>query len=369
MKKYSILLASLSVSIFTLAGIEPEDLTRGFITGTPEIRSISALAFGPQGILFVGDSKSATIYAIDTKDVSSSANAEPLEMESIDKKIAASLGTSVDNISIQDMAVNPGSKKLYISVHQADGTPALLMLEGKEFKLVKLNDIRFSTAPISNAVAEDAKDNRGRSLRTLTITDLSFFNDRVMVTGLSNQEFSSTFRSIPFPFSGPEEQASLEIYHAAHGRYETNSPVKTFTAAQVNGQPFIVASYTCTPLVLFPMAELKPGKHVKGRTIAELGSMNTPLDMITMEKNGKSYLLMANSNRALMKIKFESIELFQESLDSPVEESSATAGVDFIALPYVNVLQLDKLDNDRFVILQRKASGNLDLVTVGNRLL
>ena len=121
-------------------------------------------------------------------------------------------------------------------------------------------------------MGEDAKDDRGRSLRTLTITDLGFYKDKVMVTGLSNQEFSSSFRSIPFPFKDSQDQASLEIYHAAHGKYETNSPIKTFTPAVVGDKEYLIASYTCTPLVLFPMAELKAGKHVKGRTVAELGS-------------------------------------------------------------------------------------------------
>jgi hypothetical protein len=38
-----------------------------------------------------------------------------------------------------------------------------------------------------------------------------------------------------------------------------------------------------------------------------------------------------------------------------------------MALPYVNVLQLDKLDDENFVMLQRKADGNLDLMTVSNQ--
>lgn len=350
-------------------GGNPENLTKDFVLGTPEIKSISALAFGPQGILFIGDSKSASVYAIETNDVTAADKTENIEMEGVDKKIAAALGTTVENISIQDMVVNPVSRKVYISVHNAEGIPMLLTLEGKEFKPVKLQEIRFSTATIQNVVAEDAKDNRGRPLRAMSITDIGYFNDKVMVTGLSNQEFSSTFRSISFPFKDAQEQASLEIYHAAHGRYETNSPIKTFTAATINGQSYLIASYTCTPLVLFPMDELKAGKHVKGRTVAELGNMNTPLDMITVEKDGKNYLIMANSSRALMKIKYDNIESFKESLSTPVGESSATAGVNFIALPLVNVLQLDKLDNGRFVILQRKANGSLDLSTVGNRML
>ena len=44
------------------------ELTKDFIYGNPEITSISSLSFGPEGILFIGDSKSAAIYALDTKD-------------------------------------------------------------------------------------------------------------------------------------------------------------------------------------------------------------------------------------------------------------------------------------------------------------
>ena len=43
-------------------------LPYGFTKGTPEIKSVSALSFGKDGILFIGDSKSATVFAIDTKD-------------------------------------------------------------------------------------------------------------------------------------------------------------------------------------------------------------------------------------------------------------------------------------------------------------
>ena len=37
----------------------------GFTTGTPDIRSLSALAFGPEGVLFVGDGKGGAVFALD----------------------------------------------------------------------------------------------------------------------------------------------------------------------------------------------------------------------------------------------------------------------------------------------------------------
>ncbi|HRI80594.1 MAG TPA: hypothetical protein PLR06_13765, partial [Cyclobacteriaceae bacterium] len=222
---------------------------------------------------------------------------------------------------------------------------------------------------LNNAPAEDAKDDRGRPLRVSSISDIGFYDGKLMVSGLSNQEFKSTFRIIPFPFSKQQDQSSLEIYHAAHKQYETFAPIRTFTVAEISGKKYLVASYTCTPLVLFPMEDLKPGTHVKGRTVAEMGAGNSPLDMITVKKGGESFLLMANSARPVFKVKYANIASFQGSLTTPVEESFATAGVDFISLPVVNVVQLDKLDDSQFVLLQRKANGDLDLWTAGERYL
>lgn len=341
----------------------------GFINGTPEIKSISALAFGPDGILFVGDSKSASVFAVNTKDIEKMEKSTAVDVKKIDQKIAAALGTEVQNITIMDLAVNPVSKKVYCAVQLVDGTPALLRVDGDKISAVNLKDISYSYVALANAPAEDAKDPRGRPLRGMSISDMGFFDGKVMVSGLSNQEFSSTFRIIPFPFTKQQHQASLEIYHAAHAQYETIAPIRTFTVSEINGKKYLIASYTCTPLVLFPMEDLKPGTHVKGRTVAEMGSGNSPIDMITMSKGGESFLLMANSSLPVFKVKYKSIETFQGSLTTPVVENFATAGVDFISLPVVNVLQLEKLDEGQFLVLQRKTNGDLDLWTANERYL
>ena len=81
----------------------------------------------------------------------------------------------------------------------------------------------------------------------------------------------------------------MEIYHGAHGRFETRSPVRTFVPFNVGNEPSLLAAYTCTPLVQFPISELKPGAKIKGKTIAELGNRNRPLDMIVYQKDGKDY--------------------------------------------------------------------------------
>jgi hypothetical protein len=339
----------------------------GLTKGTPAIRSVSALTFGKDGILFIGDSKSATVFALDTKDVKAKAASEDVTVNNIDQKIASALGTEKGNITIMDMAVNPVSKKIYIAVQYTDGTPALLRMEDGQLSAVPVKDVNFSSILINDVNAEDAKDARGRSLRISTISDIGFDNGKLYLSGLSNKEFSSTFRSIPFPFTQVQDQASLEIYHGAHGRYETTSPIRTFTTAKIKGKDYLIASYTCTPLVLFPVSELKAGSHVKGRTVAEMGSGNTPIDMTTLQKNGESLLLMANSSKPVSEVNYKSIEAFEGTL---TEKVSGTAGTDFKVLSsYTGVVQMDKLDNDKLVMIQKKPTGEIDLLTVhGNTL-
>jgi len=369
MKRLKLVIPLLLIASMVQGNNHNKDLKMGFIVGDPEIQSVNALAFGPEGILFIGDSKRAEIFALDTQDESPSMGDADIAVENVDNKIAALLGTTSDAILIQDMAVNPISKTVYVAVHVNDGKPILLRLVGQEFEHVALNAVRFSKTALTKAVDEDALDRRGRSLRKWAISDLAYYNGNVLVSGLSNEEFGSTFRSIAFSFDENQKHSSLEIYHAAHGQYETHSPIKTFMPYELHGKTHLVASYTCTPLVIFPLDEMKEGTHTKGKTVAELGNRNTPLDIVSYKKNDKPYILLANTSRALMKIDPDLIEKYRDYLTEPVTENSATAGVEFIALPYVSVQQMDKISDDKILLLQRMSDGTLNLHTAdSNRL-
>ena len=370
MKKLFYSLLAIAPAIILLSNTNHRSgLPAGFVFGNPEIKSISNLSFGPGGVLFIGDSKSGTVFALDTKDASPMEKAYPAEMKNFDQKVAAFLGTETKNITIRDLKVNPLSKKIYCAVQSVDGTPVLLRITDGNFQNVPLKGVMYSKIDLNNIPSEDAKNKWGGSLRMATIEDLSYSDGKVMISGLSNQEFSSTFRSIPYPFTDAQSQTSLEIYHASHGRFETEAPIETFTTASLQGKKFLIASYTCTPLVLFSMDELKPGAHVKGRTVAEFGAGNHPLDMITMKKGDDLYLIISNSDRPVMKVKYKDIEAYKESLTSQIMEPFSSAGVPYISFPLVNVIQLDKLDDTQFVFLQRKSNGDLDLRTENNEFL
>jgi hypothetical protein len=194
---------------------------------------------------------------------------------------------------------------------------------------------------------------------------VAFADGRVFIAGLSNEEFSSRLIAIPFPFSAEGfDAAAIEIYHGAHGRFETKSPIRTFVTYRIQNEPYMLAAYTCTPLVKLPVADLKAGAHVKGTTIAELGNRNKPLDMIVYQKDGKDYLLMINSSRGVMKIPTEGAGA-AESITQPVR-GGGTKGLGYEKIANINgAVQMDQLDNQRAVLLvQENPSGAIDLKTI-----
>jgi len=330
--------------------------------GNATLKSAGALAFGPDGILFVGDSMGASIVALDTNDRTPVATPPAIEVKSINEKIAGLLGSAPDQILINDIAVNPLSKKIYISVSRGRGpeaAPVILRVDSTgKISEVALEGIRYSSVSLVDAPA-DVKDQRGQSKRTEAITGLAYLNGKVIVAGLSNEEFSSNLRSIPFPFQTAVKGASVEIYHGSHGRFETNSPVRTFVAYNINNEPNILAAYTCTPLVRIPVSELTPGNKVKGSTIAELGNRNRPLDMIVYQKDGHNYILMANSSRGVMKLATDKLEGYK----------SITAQTEVTGVPYETIAslkgvqQLDKYDDSNAMILAGDG-GKLDLRSI-----
>ena len=128
-----------------------------------------------------------------------------------------------------------------------------------------LDNVRFAKAEVPNA-PNPGPPVRGEDPRNAAITDLAYVDGRVFLAGLSNEEFSSRLIAIPFPFSSEGvDGAAIEIYHGAHGRFETKSPIRTFVAYRIQNEPYLLAAYQCTPLVKMPVAELKAGAMSRGR--------------------------------------------------------------------------------------------------------
>lgn len=332
-------------------------LTDSLTKGTPDVKSLGALAFGPEGILFVGDPRGAAIFAIDTGDRPASPATGDLKIAGLDEKIASLLGTTPKDIQVNDVAVNPLSGKAYLSVNRgkAPDSPSVLLRIDRTGKIeeVVLKDVKFAKAELPKAASGPRQE---------AITQIQYVKGNVMVAGMANEEFKSRLRSIPFPFQNADSGAGIRIFHGAHGKYETEAPVRTFVPYDIAGETYILAAYTCTPLVKIPVSELKPGAKVQGVTVAELGNRNKPLDMVVYKKDGKDYLLLANSARGIMKVTTDNIDKIA-GITEPVR-GGGKAGLPYETIDaWKGVEHLARADQDRALLLIRTPTGSLDLQT------
>ena len=337
----------------------------GMAMGSPDIKSAGEMTFGPDNVLFVGDSQGAAVFAIDVKDAAKDSGEEPIKIENIDRKIASLLGVTPDAVMINDLAVHPASQNVYLSVSRGrgnDAAPVILRATKRgALEEVSLKDVIFSKVAINDPPPLGSKTSWGGDKRRLTITDLAFVDGQLLVAGLSNAEFASTLRRAPFPFTDDVAINTLEIYHASHGRYETHAPIETFVPFKVNGRPSLIAGYGCAPIASFPLADLKEKKHLRGVTLAELGGGNRPLDLVAFEKEGKTRLLIANSHRTLMSMSAEDIDRAQP-LTKQMPAAYVSDGAPFLSIAEVGILQLDNLNSKFVVVIQRGIEdGSLNL--------
>ena len=346
----------------------------GLRLGTVDIESAGPVTFGPAGILFLADSVSAKVFAVDVADPGAEVGAEPFDLENVDSRVGSFLGCDADDVVIRDMAVHPTSHNVYLSIQRCHGDAAravLVRIDRLDGSIidVPLKDVPVAEVAIADAPAEDDErldvtlplGSEGEDLqvgeqkirilrqpiRTSTVTDMVYVNGTLLVAGLSNEEFSSKLRRIPFPFSDEGVGNNLEIFHVSHGKWETAAPIRTFVPYDEGRS--ILASYTCTPVVHFPLADLAPGTKTVGRTVADLGAMNQPLDMVSFVQGGEEYLLVANTTHGLVKIACRDID-DQPPLTEPKEpvgvprQTEALTGITRLANlngGYVLALQVD----------------------------
>ena len=364
MRSTKFLTLSAVLGIVCLATLAPMAVSAPAESGVgPTLQSVGPITFGPDDILFVADNQAAMIFALELGDQTAGRTPGTKDVAAIDQKIAALLGTDAREILISDLAVSPSSRNAFIAVSRGQGAnamPVLLRVDGAgEIDVISLDAVKYSNVALPNA--PDANPTARRNPRMQSITDMAYAEGRLFIAGLSNEEFTSKLRSVPFPFAEADNGTSVEIWHAAHGRFETQSPVYTFVPYDINGEAHLIAGYLCTPLVKFPIADLKPGTKVMGTTIAELGNRNRPLDMIVYKQGGKDYLLMSNTSRGVMKVPTETFG----SQSGLTEQVGDKAGVAYETISQMTgVEQLDLLDESRALVITRNDAGMANLEAV-----
>ena len=359
---------------------------------TPE--SAGALTFSPDGVLFLGDNKLGAVFAFETDLGQTPAALDPFIFESIDEKIAAALGVTAKSLVMNGMSVHPVTRQPYLSVGVRKGDrlePAVVSvsltgeirpfdLSSSKVTVHQLTDVpdenkhfksRAGTFPYPPA--EVFEEKARTPLRSMTIVDLKFHAGEVFVAGVSNQEFSSTLRRIPYPFTGAASETQLEIYHVAHGIYETRAPIRTMQFADINGEDTLVAAYACSPLVTIPVSDLNHGAKVRGKTIGDMGN-GQPISMVAYRDGDENKLFITNVGRGPMIVPLSGIR----SAEGYTPENRPTTGPMLDQNPFMpagpvgkqvlfvgSSLRADLFSDRFFVSLTRYAdTGDLTLETL-----
>ena len=209
----------------------------------PALQSVGPMTFGPDGLLFAADTTAATIYALDLGAQATGGKAGAADVTGIDQKIAAMLGSDAAAIRVTDLAIHPKTKNAYISVMRgtgADAKPVLLRVDGAgTIRPIAFDTLKYTKVSLPNAPAN--ADGR-RNPRADSVTDMAFANGKLIVAGLSNEEFASKLRSFAFPFVAADPGTSVEIFHGNHGQLETRAPVYTFIPYSIGNKPHVIAS-------------------------------------------------------------------------------------------------------------------------------
>jgi hypothetical protein len=247
--------------------------------GNPKVKKIDSIAFGPNGLLLIGgDARVVTVETGDTKETTWS----KAEIPNIDKLLAEKLGSVAKDIEIRKLAVNPASKKAYVAVRSLKtNLYAILTVDGMgKVNEFSLDDVKFNSYPLP--VADKVNKT----------TDLCWVSNRIVVATQAGATFHSRVFSINPGVKDGLSSFSTETFHTGHNKMETAAPIICLMPYEEDGKTNVVGSFTCTPIVKYPLESMTPEAKVKGVTVLELGQGNTPRSMFVYEKGGKKYVLV-----------------------------------------------------------------------------
>jgi hypothetical protein len=327
--------------------------------GDPALKSIGPISFGSDGVLLIAEPGIPAVVAVSTGDTGATkALAQPVADTA--GAIASALGTTADKIQIVDMAAN-ASGNIYFSVRDTGAKGVAIVVIAPDGKATKLDLSKLEHVRVALPKSETA------AVRNLS--DLAMTHDRVLVTGQSNEEFSSKIFSVPLPLDASASGTiySAETYHVAHGKWETKAPIQSFIPYNDNGTPCVLGAFACTPLAKFPLKDLSSGANVRGTSVVELGSGNRPLDVFAYT-NAKGSWVVTNTQRFHqplfgpskywgVRISMDLInrntpeETNEKALRRNVKNPTETPGIEILDSLF-GAVQIDRLDDARMVVLR-----------------
>jgi len=352
---------SLSLACLLLAGLASSAQAE---KGNPKITAIEAIAFGPNGLLLIGGG--ARVVSIETGDTKPSNWTTP-EIPNIDQAMAGKLGLQAKDIEVRKLAVNPASRKAYVALQslKTKGSVILTIDGAGNIAEFPLDDVKYTSYTLEAPKAAITK-----------VTDIAWAGGKIVASTQASDKFAgSRVFTIDPSAKGSTTQVSTKTYHVGHGKWETSAPLRVLMPIMENGKTSVVGSFTCTPIVKYPIDDAKDNDQVTGNSVLELGTGNTPRSMFSYERDGKKYILVSvGRNNKMPAFGFPSAywvarvdaDLLKETTNinekAPWRVGGKNAVGDRVQVAenFFGTQQMDRLDDTRAVaIIETKGGFNL----------
>jgi len=339
--------------------------------GNPKLKAIEAINFGPDGMLLIGGG--ATVVTVDTGDVKRTSWSKT-DIADVDQLLAGKLGLTAKDIEIKRVAVNPASRKAYVAVRSLKSKQDIILTIDGDGKVAEfsLENVKYQKYPLT--VGDKA---------VVKVTDIVWAGNRIVAATQATDQFASrVFTIIPSNKDANPINFSTKTFHTGHNKWETAAPILCLMPFEENGKTNVVGSFTCTPLVKYPVDDIKPDAQVNGVSVVELGQGNQPRSMFAYEKDGKKYILVnvfrkfnqnpvgptpywtARVDHELLKetTNINEKALWRVSQKKGAKASESVTDRAIVAKDYFGVMHMDKLDDTRaLVITEADKKGGMQL--------
>jgi len=251
--------------------------------GNPKIKTIEAIAFGPNGLLLIGGG--AQVVSIETGDLKPTTWSVK-EIPNIDQVLAGKLGLGAKDIEVRKLAVNPASRKAYVALSSLKTKASVILTidGGGNIAEFPLDDVKYNSYTLAAPKVTITK-----------VTDIAWAGGKIVVATQATDKFAASrvFTINPDAKDGSPTQISTKTFHVGHNKWETAAPLRVLMPYVENGKTSVVGSFTCTPIVKYAIDDAKNDDQVTGSSVLELGTGNTPRSMFAYEKGGKQFILVS----------------------------------------------------------------------------
>ena len=339
--------------------------------GAP-LLSAGKMTFVDANTVVVADWRGGQLHTLTLQPVAVGTPA-PFNLKDVSGAIATALHTRPERLRFEDMAVRPGSEVAYITLSVDGGSstkakPVLVSVDaaGKVGR-IDLERAKHESIAIGNLPGADQRFWRDTPAASITVTDMKFHEGKLYVAGLSNANFASALRVFDFPLKAGAAVATVEMYHPVHNQLETRAPIRKMVITTLNGEPTLVAAFTCSPLVTIPLKDLKDGAHIAAKTVAEFGWGSAPAGMVMFDAGQGPMVLLTHSHKSadLMTVADIADASGKPGLSTPIKwPAEPTLGIKSTYVP-MRVAHIDNQDATFFAALRRnEASGAMELVSM-----